>query len=83
MSCSPPSVNFVKFERYEKSCRRAADSLFESFGAPEIMLVRTVEVRSGMGLSGSLDCVRRGRKELYGLGCSEMAFARAGLSTDC
>jgi hypothetical protein len=43
------------------------------------MFVRTVEVSNGIGLSGSFDCLRRGRKDLYGFGCSERAFDSAGI----
>ena len=62
-----------------KSSGRADVSLLDIFGAPAIMLVRTVEVRRGIGLSGSLDCLKSGRNEAYGLACSDRALESAGI----
>jgi len=64
MSCNPPSVFLVKVDRYEKSLGIADDAFADKLGTPAIMLVRTVDVRRGIGLSGSFDCARSGRKGL-------------------
>jgi len=51
----------------------------DSFGVAVIMFVRTVDVRRGIGASGSFVCKSRGRKALNGSGCSDRAVARAGI----
>jgi hypothetical protein len=55
ISCSPPSEDFVRFDRYENNRGSADDSLFDKTGTLEIKLVRTVDVSNGIGPSGSFD----------------------------
>jgi hypothetical protein len=57
----------------------AVDSFPEKLEAPERIPVSTVDVSNGIGLSGSFDCVRRGRKALYGFEYAARVFERAGI----
>lgn len=83
ISCMPPSGACANVERYESSFGIAVSIAGvppgDDAAEAAIKLVRTVEVRRGIGSSGLVDCVRNGRSDLYGSGYSRIAFKNDGL----
>lgn len=72
----------MRVARYEKSFGNAAAAFEESSWVLDIRLARTVDVSRGIGSSGFVDWARRGKKGLYGSGCSATAFESAGIAAD-